>query len=63
MRLPILHLETWSFLGVDGEIRPGLFLGVHGRFLRVLLSGFLFFYIRWYSLNVVGVPVNIPAKK
>ena len=46
----------------DGENRPGLFLGVHGRSLHVFLSGFLFVNVRWYSLKVVGVPVNVPVK-
>src|SRR2546421_12660537 len=46
----------------DGEIRLGLFLDVHGRSLHVFLSGFLFVNVRWYSLKVVGVPVNFPVK-
>ncbi len=46
----------------DGEIRRGLFLVVHGRSLHVLLSGFVFFYVRDYSQIVVGVPVNVPVK-
>lgn len=46
----------------DGEIRRSLFLAVHGRSLYVFLSRFLFVNVRWYSLKVVGVPVNIPVK-
>ena len=46
-------------VGVEGEIRLSLFLDVHGRSLHVFLSGFLFVNVCWYSLKLVGVPVNI----
>ena len=45
-------------VGAGGENRPGLFLAVHGRSLYMFFSKFLFVYVRWYSLKVVGIPVK-----